>query len=132
MANASDYLEEQLLNHILENITFTSPTGVFLALSTADPLDSGAGIAEPVGNGYARVNVVGGFTVSSPGGTASNTAAIEFPEASGSWGTITHWAIFDASSGGNMLFHGALTASVAIGGGVVARFIAGAFVITCA
>jgi hypothetical protein len=59
------------------------------------------------------------FTVS--GNTASNDAAIEFPTASGSWGTVTHAAIFDAETSGNMIAYASLTASKAIDTGDVLR-----------
>ena len=123
MSAASDFLEDAFLEHVLNNVAYTSPAAIFLALSTADPLDTGAGLAEPVGNAYVRVAVVGNFTVVT--GTATNTAAIEFPLATGSWGTITHFAILDASSGGNLLIHGALTASITVGLNEIVRLAVG-------
>lgn len=74
----------------------TGDTTVYLGLSTADPLDDGSGIAEPAtADGYARVNIGATSSVgwSIANGVASNTTAIEFPEAAASWGTITHWFI---------------------------------------
>jgi hypothetical protein len=67
---------------------------------------------------YARQTIA--LTVT--GDTASNSANIEFPEATGSWGTVTHMAVFDALSGGNQIAYAALTASKAIGIGDVLRF----------
>lgn len=123
MSQASDYLENALIKEILNGINFAAPSSVYIALSTANPLDDASGLAEPSGNGYARVQVTAGFTVT--GGAAVNAASIEFPAATGSWGTITHFAIFDASSGGNMLVYGALTSSIAVAAGQVFRFSAG-------
>ena len=37
---------------------------------------------------------------------------VEFPKCTGAWGTLTHWGIMDASTGGNMLAHGSLTSSL--------------------
>lgn len=122
MSAASDFLEDALANHLLNNVSYPSPANIFLGLSTADPLDDGSGLAEPVGNGYARIDP-GSFTV--VGGVGTNDADAEFPLATGSWGTLTHFAIFDAASGGNMLIHGALAASVTIGANEVPRFAAG-------
>ncbi len=59
------------------------------------------------------------------GGALANADAIEFPEASGAWGTVTHFALFDAASGGNLLAHGALAQAKAIGSGDSVRFAAG-------
>ena len=114
MSAKSDYLETEILDHILGKGArdFTSPANLYVALSTTDPTDAGSGLAEPSGNGYARQAV--SFNAASSGATA-NTAQLTFgPCTTTTWGTITHFAIFDASSAGNMLYHGALTASKTI------------------
>jgi len=120
----SDALEVKLLDHVLKTTPFVIPTDIYIALSTADPLDTGVGIAEPVGDGYARV--VCNTWDAAASRAIANTAAVEFPEAEGDgWGTITHFAIFDAITGGNFLAHGDLAASKAIGAGDNASFAAG-------
>lgn len=96
------------------------PSAWYLGLFTAAPSDTGGG-TEVAGSGYAREAVT--FTVS--GDTASNNAAIEFATATGSWGTITHVAVFDASTSGNMICYAALTASKTIETGDVLRVPAG-------
>ena len=113
MAAMSDFLESELLDHVLNNNAYTSPTSVYVALFTAAPSDTGGG-TEVSGNAYARVQMTGGsaWTISGTATRAENLAAVTFPQASGgNWGTITHVGIFDAASLGNLLFHGALTAS---------------------
>ncbi len=92
------------------------PTAWHLGLFTAAPGEAGGG-TELSGSGYARQAIT--FTVS--GNNASNNAAIEFPTASGSWGTITHVAVFDASTSGNMIAYASLTASKTIDTGDVLR-----------
>ena len=92
------------------------PTAWYLGLFTAAPGEAGGG-TELSGSGYARQSIT--FTVS--GNNASNNAAIEFPTASGSWGTITHVAVFDASTSGNMIAYASLTASKTIDTGDVLR-----------
>lgn len=92
------------------------PTTWYLGLFTAAPGEAGGG-TEVSGNGYTREAVT--FTVS--GNTASNDAAIEFPTATGSWGTITHAAVFDASTSGNMIAYASLAASKVIDTGDVLR-----------
>ena len=114
MSAMSDYLEDAFLDHFLGTTSTTAPSAVYIGLHTADPTDAGTG-AEVSGNGYARQSMA--FAASSSG-TASNSAAVEFPAASGgNWGTITHIGIYDASSAGNLLFHAALTASKTINDG---------------
>lgn len=114
----SDYLENVVLDYIFSST-------VYAALSTADPLDDGSGIAEPVGNGYTRKSVLTTDWFAASGGTKSNQNAIIFNEASGAWGAITHFALFDALSGGNILASGALTAPVSPISGETPQFAAG-------
>jgi len=120
----SDALEIKLLDHVLKNDAFAVPANIYIALSTADPLDTGAGVAEPSPpNGYARVACNVWDAAASR--AIANTGAIEFAEATGDWGTITHFAIFDALTGGNFLAHGDLAVSKTIGDGDNASFAAG-------
>jgi len=118
-------------NTILDMLTGKSPNVArYLALSTADPGDDGAGIAEPVGNNYERSTTVGGTDSdytwnSASAGSTSNYNDIVFNEASGSWGTITHWAIFDSLTNGTMLFHGSFETSKSISLGDTVRISGG-------
>ena len=129
MSARSDYLEDAFLDHFLGTSSTTAPTTVYLALHTADPTDAGTG-TEVSGNGYARQSIAFGASSS---GTASNSAAVEFPAASGgNFGTITHIGIWDASSAGNLLFHAALTASKTINDGDIFKVAASGIDITAA
>jgi hypothetical protein len=110
MANISDYLENKILDHTLATTAYTKPTNVYIALYTAAPSDAGGG-TEVSGGAYARQ--VATFGAASAGST-SNSADITFPVATASWNTITHIGILDASTAGNLLWHGALSASKAI------------------
>ena len=112
MGSLSDYSENELLDHVLKVGAYTQPTNIYVALSTADPLDTGAGISEPVGNGYARK--VHNAWDAAAARLTENTGVVTFAQATGSWGTITHYALFDAITAGNMLAHGSLTTSKAI------------------
>ncbi len=133
--SATNYLELGLLDHLLGGPDYTRPANVYFALFTAAPAESGGG-TEASGGGYARVAVANNNTnfaaASSPGGvgTKLNATMIAFPQASGSWGTVTHFGIFDASSGGNLLISGALTTSRAVVSGDTPRFLANAFSLT--
>jgi len=124
MGSFSDHWENEILDHIFGKGSYTPPT-IYVGLSTADPLDSGSGLAEPSGNGYARVATSGASWTISSGGSLSNAGDISFPQATGSWGTITHFALFDAASAGNMLAHGALSQSKTVASGDTAKFAAG-------
>lgn len=117
MTMLSNYLETAWVNHVLRNSSYTSPgTSVYVSLHTADTAEDGSG-TEVSGNNYSRVQVTSWDAPSSR--ATQNTSAITFPTPSGSWGTITHYGIWDAATTGNLLFYGALTSSIAPSSGTV-------------
>lgn len=121
----SNYLENKVLDHVFGGVAYTAPATLYCALFTSDPGETGSG-TEVSGGSYARRTIA--FTVT--GNAASNTSAVEFPTATGSWGTITHAAVYDASTAGNLLAYGALSTSKTIASGDVLRIPAGDFDIT--
>lgn len=131
MGSFADYLEEALLEHSVGKVTYAIPT-VFIALSDADPTDTGGSINEPVGNGYTRVTTDGATwnNATAAGGAIDNASDITFPEATGTWGTIAFFALFDAGTAGNMLMHGSVSPSKLIQNGDTAKFAAGDLDIT--
>jgi hypothetical protein len=129
MSAISNYLENALLNATLRNTTYTSPATVYAGLFTTDPTDAGTG-SEVSGGSYARKAIT--FAAPSNGVTTNSAAACEFDQATGSWGTITHFAIFDALTTGNMLYYGALTTSKTIASGDVFKFATSSVTVTLA
>ena len=121
----SNTFETTFLTWVFTTGSATRPTAWHIALYTSAPDDTGGG-TEVSGSAYARQSVT--FTIS--GNTASNTSALEFPTATGSYGTVTHVGVFDASSGGNLIAYAALTTSKAIDTGDVLRVPAGDLDIT--
>ena len=96
--------------------------------------ESGGGteVSTAGSTGYARVavsNTTGNFPLSS-NGVKSNATNVTFPTAGANWGTITSFGIFDAATGGNLLYFGNLTTARGISQGDTARFAAGDFTIT--
>ena len=128
MAEMSNFLENSLINGTLRGTTYTAPTTVYLALYTSDPTDADTG-TEVSGTSYARQAVT--FGAPSNGAT-TNSAAIEFPQAGGSWGTVAYIGIRDASTAGNLLYHTPLDASKTIATGDVFRIAAGSLSVTLA
>lgn len=136
MSAASDYLELEILDHVLGKGTrdYTSPANLYIGLHTSDPTDTYSS-GEVSGNAYARTAV--SFNAASQPSTgftfADNSATVTFPTASGgNWGTITHLSIWDASTSGNMLFHGALTATKVVNDGDTFQIQAGNLTISLA
>jgi len=123
----TDYLEDKILKHVFTNTAYTSPTTVYVGLFTVAPSDTGGG-TEVSGSGYTRKSAA--FTVSGTTTLATNSAAIEFDAATGSWGTIVAIAVFDASTSGNMLAFADLTTSKTIATGDVLRIPTGDLDIT--
>jgi hypothetical protein len=148
MAAMTDFLENKLIDFLFRGQALgitgasaaagTGPTSLYVGLLTAAPSDSAAG-TEVSGGSYARVAVSGalanwagtqssGSTTASSGtgGTTSNNGAVTFPAPTANWGVVTHFAIYDASSAGNMLIWGALTTSKTINNGDAAPSFAAA------
>jgi hypothetical protein len=132
MSAMSNFLENALADLLMrgqsatingKTLSWSATPTYYVALYTTDPTDAGGG-TEVSGTGYARVALacslanwsgtqsVGSTTASSgTAGRVSNNATIDFGTAGGSWGTVTHMAIHDASSGGNLLIHKQLASS---------------------
>ena len=120
--NKTNYLENAIINHVLRAIALASPATVYVGLFTAAPGEAGGG-TEVTGGSYARVAVT--FVAPTDGAT-DNSADVTFPTATANWGTVTHFAIFDALTLGNMLYYGALTTARTVNSGDQAKFLAGA------
>lgn len=136
MSAMSDYLEGQLRAHLFRTASFTKPTTLAVGLFTAAPSDAGGG-TEVTGGSYARVSAnpldANWTAASSTDGVTTNANAITFAAPTANWGTVTHFGIYDATSAGNLLVWGALTASRVISNGDAApSFAAGALSITFA
>jgi len=127
MAGLTRTLEQALLNHAFRNVTYTPPTTVYVGLFTATPTDTTAG-TEVSGNGYARQACTFSAATATSPSTITNSSAIEFPTATGSWGTVTHFGIFDAATNGTLMTYAAVTTSKAYTTDDIARFPAGSLV----
>ena len=121
----TNFLETEILDHVFAGAAYTAPGTHYLGLFTAAPGEAGGG-TELSGSAYARQSVA--FTTS--GDTTSNNAAVEFPTATGSWGTVTHVGVFDAASSGNLMAYATLSSSKAIATGDVFRVPSGDLDIT--
>ena len=123
----SDYLETKVLDHVFGGTAYTAPGTLYLGLHTSNPGEDDSGTeVSTSGTAYARQTVA--FTTS--GDTTSNTAAVEYPAATASYGTVSHVGVYDALTAGNLLAYGALTTSKAIATGDVLRIPAGDLDIT--
>jgi hypothetical protein len=110
MSNAaSNYLENAALKWALTADAVTRPTTWYIGLFTSDPTDAGSG-TEVTGGSYERTAV--SFSVTAD--TATNSASVTFPTATGDWGLIGFIGVYDAQTSGNLLFHGAVAVAKSI------------------
>lgn len=116
MGSLSNYGENKLIDHITTNAAYTPVATLYLALATSDPGEAatGASMNEVANSGsYARTAISFGAAASR---RVTQSGAVTFPAATGSWGTVTHWAIVDSAThgAGNVLAYGAFAVSKAI------------------
>jgi len=123
MAAMGNYLEGQIIKYWLQNdaTAVAKPATVYVALYTAATTDVSASGTEVTGAGYARVAVTNNATnwagPTDNDGTVTNGAAITFGAPTANWGDIGWVAIKTASTGGETLFHGALSAVKTVNNG---------------
>lgn len=136
MAKAN-WLRDAVLNHLLRTASLSKPTNVYLALFTADPTSAGSLTNElPIGvGGYARAAVtVGDAQWSAPATSGDyratmNNNVISMGTASANLGTVTHVALMDAATAGNMLWYDALDTARTINNGDPIQVAAGALIV---
>lgn len=144
MSAMSDFLENKIIDQLFRGQTAPTTTTLHVGLLTSAPSDSGGG-TEVSGGSYARVAVTSslanwagtqaaGSVVASSGtgGATSNNVAISFPTPTATWGTVTHFGIYDAATGGNLLFWGSLTINKTINQADTVTFPAASLSITFA
>ena len=135
MASFSDYSENKVLNYLLRGNAFAVPK-LYLALFTSsNGLEANTPLTQTEvatsGTGYARV-AIPSYTAFSDAasGSSSNTVTVEFPVAQADWGTITHGALMDAATGGNVIWWSALSAPRVVYSGDTIRFAPATTVVT--
>ncbi len=120
--NASNYLEEAVLNHFFRNGNIQSPAQLFLALYISDPTDNDTG-TEIQGGAYQRQQITFAAPTQVNGkATIQNNGEIRFPVATSNWGTVSHFGIRTAQTGGNLLTYGAVPVPKLIENGDEAKF----------
>lgn len=126
--------ENAILNEIFGKTDYVAPTTLYVGLSTTTPTKAGTNITEPVGGAYARAAVTNNVTnfPAASGSSKANGTVITFAEATGAWGNVTNWVVFDALSGGSMVCFGNITTPKTIDVGDTPSFNTGTLTITMA
>ena len=131
MSQATDFLEAELLDHLFGIGAYTAPATMYLALFTAMSSGETPTATEVTGGSYARLAITNDATSWTRTSNAiTNDSLLNFVTASANWGTVTHWALMDASSGGNMLIYGEFADPIVINNGSTLRIAAGQIDIT--
>lgn len=118
MAGKSDFLENKILNFLFNGGSFSAPATVYIGLYTSAPTDAGGG-TEVSGGSYARAAVACNTTnfPTTTNGSIANNTLITFAQATASWGSVVAFGIFDALSGGNLLYWGTVSPAKTVANG---------------
>lgn len=121
MSDKSDYLEGEFIKHLFRTGSFTKPTIMGVALFTTAPnKETGAAGVEVSGGNYARIDrppLDANWDAPTSGGDTANTAVITFGVPSANWGSIVAFGLYDATSGGNLLYSANLAQSKTVNDG---------------
>lgn len=129
----AEYSAKKILEHAMGKTSWTMPTNVYVALFIGDPYGAGAELTAPPCTDYARVQTTGASwgtaAFTSPTASITSAADIDFGTAGADWGTVTHFAIYDNSTGGNMIVAGPLEVSFPIVSGAPVKFPASSLIV---
>jgi hypothetical protein len=126
----SDFLEDEILDHIFKTGAYTAEANLYIALCISTPGDDDTSDpnGEVTGTSYVRIKCNTWDTSAS--GATENTQTVAFAQAGGDWGTVTHFAICDETTTGNMIAYGKLDDARVISSGDTASFATGALDVT--
>jgi hypothetical protein len=139
MANATDWLENQVLPHVLGIAPMPVPSLLYAALCTdaSTPDDATPG-TEVSGGAYTRMPVTFAMVAGGVAGEAANQATLQWAIATADWGSLPWVEIWDAASGGNRYFYlplvdpsdGVTPITVTVNNGDIMRIPAGLLIVT--
>lgn len=131
MGRLADFYANKALDMAFGLASNTFPANLYIGLSSTQPDNTGGNVTEPAGNNYSRVLSVNNSTnwPAASGRVKSNGTDIIFPAATGDWGTMGWFVIYDASTAGNFVAYGDLTTPTDINVGAQGAFITGTLVI---
>lgn len=98
------YFADCVIGNVFKTKTSPAlPSTYYIGLSTTTPTSDGTGVSEPSDPAYTRVALT---SLTAPvGGVIRNDQVISFPDSTEDWGTITHFVLYDAQAGGNLLIY---------------------------
>jgi hypothetical protein len=131
MGRLSDTVMNAVLDELFGGVAYSTPSILYVGLSTTQPGSDGSNVTEPTGNGYTRCAYANDTTnwPSAANRTKTNATVIAFPTPTGDWGSIGYFVIYDAATGGNFYGWGELPAPVVVTSGHPPSFPINALVI---
>ena len=139
MSAASNYTETNVINSLLRGVAFPVPTTVYIGLHTADPTDTGGNeVSTGSWPAYVRKDAAAGGAIATgwaapTDGVTTNAKQVVYPGMNGASNvTVSHWALYDAATGGNMLAHAVLQTARTLQPGDVFVFDIGSLTVTMA
>ena len=126
MGSFSDFMENELLDHVFGTGAYTAPTNLYVALCTSTPDDADTGSTLPgelTGGGYVRMKC--NTWDAAAAGATENTQTVTFAQCTSDQGTVTHFAVVDKTTLGNVVGWGILSASRVLSSGDTASFATG-------
>lgn len=125
------YSANRVLDLNFGGSAYTQPATYYFGLSTTTINIDGTGMTEPSGGAYARVSLTNNKTNFGNASNASltNSTAVQFPESTASWGTITYVAMLDASSSGNLWWFDALSPARTVASATTVLFAIGSITV---
>ena len=128
MCSFSNYWESSILDYAFGKAGY-SPPNVYIGLLYAEPNEDGSAVSEPQCQSYCRVQTNAASWDAAFEGSIENISNITFAMALENWSKITHFGLFDAAAGGNLLAYGCLGPSKNINSGDIPRFAPGDLII---
>lgn len=129
--SARPALIDQLLRKIFRDTAFANPTSWYISLHTVAPTETSDG-TEMTGSGYARLAVAadsGQWNIVN--NSAVNSQTLLFAAATATWPTIIGMGLWDAATGGSMLFYESVVAPTVINPGSRFTLVPGSLAVTC-
>lgn len=130
MGSFSDYLENELIDHVFKTGAYTVATNLYVGLSsttwagaTADAYTGTTAANEISGGGYVRKKC--NTWDAAAAGATENSQAVTFAQATADWGTVRSWFVADKTTLGNIIVWGTLTTAKAVSSGDTLKFATG-------
>ena len=114
MSGFSSYLDNKVLDHVFKGTSYATPTKYLAIFRSGDGLtenNSGtwdANELQSTAQGYHRIALADSTFDAASSSAIKNNVNYEFPVAESDWGTVSHVAIMDAETEGNVLAWGAI------------------------